>query len=131
MTNMRSNGSRGTKDAHTPDERLNELINRVQHTMVSVAHPKPAALPLIVAQHATNAKRTLYWMSAIIVHVFLMPRAGASEAKNSLIPPVPVEAILRRSLEYFANTISPYGGTPIPVWDIATRAYPASEKKYL
>lgn len=36
--------------------------------------------------------------------------------------------ILRKSLEYYAGTIEPQGGVPIPVWDIATRAFPDSEK---
>ncbi len=37
-------------------------------------------------------------------------------------------AILKQSLEFYADTIGPHGGAPIPVWDIAARAFPDSEK---
>jgi hypothetical protein len=35
--------------------------------------------------------------------------------------------ILRTSLEFYAGTMDPRGGAPIPVWDIAARAFPDSE----
>ena len=38
------------------------------------------------------------------------------------------ENILRTSLEFYADTLAPDGGAPIPVWDIAARAFPDSER---
>jgi hypothetical protein len=37
-------------------------------------------------------------------------------------------AILKKSLEYYADTMDPHGGAPIPIWDIAARAFPDSER---
>lgn len=38
------------------------------------------------------------------------------------------DGILKESLEFYADLMEPRGGAPIPVWDIAARAYPDSEK---
>jgi hypothetical protein len=38
------------------------------------------------------------------------------------------DAILLKSLEFYVDTIESQGGVPIPVWDIAARAFPASKK---